>query len=131
MNIREWHHKRWEGKEYREAWTEQAARQDLADLVVRHRVRAGMTQARLAELAGTTQARISDLEAGLGNPTIETLYKVCHGLGIALDIGAKPVADVQGFVELKVVDAHQARSEVVPLDFDTGEWQIVRSRVTA
>ncbi|SRR6266849_4159859 len=49
---------------------------DLADLIVRVRINAGLSQTEFADLAGTTQARISDLEHGAGNPKLATVSRI-------------------------------------------------------
>ena len=49
---------------------------DLADLIVRVRINAGLSQTEFAELAGTTQARISELEHGAANPKLATVSRI-------------------------------------------------------
>lgn len=44
------------------------------------RKKAGMTQADLAEEAGTTQDYISDLERGKSDPTISMLRRIAHAM---------------------------------------------------
>jgi ribosome-binding protein aMBF1 (putative translation factor) len=46
----------------------------------------GLTQAQLAQRAGTKQSDISRLESGSYNPSLEFLGKVAHGLGKTLHI---------------------------------------------
>lgn len=48
----------------------------------RYRHAAAMTQEQLAERSGFTQKYISDLERGLENPTIITIYELALALGI-------------------------------------------------
>lgn len=50
--------------------------------VRRHRHAASMTQEQLAERSGFTQKYISDLERGLENPTVITLYELAQALGV-------------------------------------------------
>jgi transcriptional regulator with XRE-family HTH domain len=52
------------------------------------RKRAGLTQAQLAERAGTTQSVIVGLEHGGSNPTFETLERVLHAAGHRLELTA-------------------------------------------
>lgn len=69
---------------------------NLADDVLRERLKKGWTQSELARRAGTKQANISKLEAGLSNPTYEFLKKVAGALGVNLTIHLgieEPVAD--------------------------------------
>jgi predicted transcriptional regulator len=44
------------------------------------RIRAGLTQAKLAELAGVTQAYIAKIEAGMADPRVSTLEKISNVL---------------------------------------------------
>lgn len=44
------------------------------------RTRVGLTQAKLAELAGVTQAYIAKIEAGLSDPRVSTLEKISNVL---------------------------------------------------
>jgi transcriptional regulator with XRE-family HTH domain len=60
----------------------------LAVLLREHRLAAGLTQAKLAELAGLSTRAIQHLEAGLGQPYAESARRLAEGL--ALD----PVARV-------------------------------------
>ncbi|WP_245296900.1 MULTISPECIES: helix-turn-helix transcriptional regulator [Rhodomicrobium] len=43
----------------------------------------GFTQERFAELSGFTQQYLSDLERGLRNPTIVTIYEIAIALGVS------------------------------------------------
>jgi transcriptional regulator with XRE-family HTH domain len=43
----------------------------------------GFTQERFAEASGYTQQYVSDLERGLRNPTIVTLYHIATALGVS------------------------------------------------
>ncbi len=42
-----------------------------------------LTQAELADLAGTTEATVNRLENGLQRPRISTVRKLAHALGVA------------------------------------------------
>ena len=59
---------------------------DMRKLVGRNAARlrkaADLTQEQLAERAGMSQQYISDLERGLCNPTIVTLYELATALGV-------------------------------------------------
>lgn len=84
MRIRDWHQKRTkENASYAAASAELSLAFSLADLIVNARVARGLSQAELAEAAGTTQATVSHLENAEGNPRLETLGRVFHALGIA------------------------------------------------
>ena len=58
---------------------------DMRKLVGRNfkriRVARGLTQERVSELSGFTQQYISDLERGLRNPTVVTLFELAQALG--------------------------------------------------
>ena len=54
------------------------------------RMRAGMTQAELAERTGLKQSQISALESGRANPTLETLACIAKGLGVEAHFTLKP-----------------------------------------
>lgn len=43
----------------------------------------GFTQETFAEVAGVTQQYVSDLERGLRNPTVVTLYHLASALGVS------------------------------------------------
>src|SRR3712207_6886947 len=54
----------------------------VAASLQRERARAGLSLAELARRAGLAKSTLSQLEAGTGNPSIETLW----ALGVALDV---------------------------------------------
>jgi len=43
----------------------------------------GFTQEQFAEVSGVTQQYVSDLERGLRNPTVVTLYNLASALGVS------------------------------------------------
>jgi len=49
--------------------------------VRRCRIEAELTQEQLSELSGFSQQYISDIERGLRNPTIVSLYELAQALG--------------------------------------------------
>jgi transcriptional regulator with XRE-family HTH domain len=57
----------------------------------------GMSTVALARDSGVARATLAQLEAGRGNPTLETLYALSNTLGVALaDVIAPPsIADVE------------------------------------
>ena len=66
----------------------------IADLVILHRTRTGLTQEDLASRMGTSISAISRLESGFHLPSIETLRKLAGALGgrVKIDIvDIKPV----------------------------------------
>ena len=62
----------------------------------------GFTQERFAEVSGFTQQYLSDLERGLCNPTIVTIYEIATALGVShieivmpdqIDEAESPISD--------------------------------------
>lgn len=64
----------------------------IADLVILHRSRTGLTQETLAERMGTSVSAISRLESGFHVPSIETLRKLAEALGGRVKIDIVDVA---------------------------------------
>jgi predicted transcriptional regulator len=58
-----------------------------ASAVPQGRPRSGLTQRRLAVLAGLPKAKISRIEAGVADPTLSTLGALARTLDIELHIG--------------------------------------------
>ena len=61
-----------------------------AGLLRRARAAAGLTQARLAELAGTTQSAIAAYEAGAREPTVPVLARMVAAAGARLELDVAP-----------------------------------------
>lgn len=61
-----------------------------ASLLRRARAQAGLTQTRLAELAGTTQSAIAAYEAGTREPTVPVLTRLCAAAGSWLTLDIEP-----------------------------------------
>jgi len=59
----------------------------IADLVVLHRTRRGMTQRELARRMGTSETAVARLESGFHLPSTETLRRLAAALGGRLTIG--------------------------------------------
>jgi len=59
----------------------------------RFRVSHGLSQEQLAERSGFTQQYISDLERGLRNPTVVTLFELGQALGATPADLVSPVRD--------------------------------------
>src|SRR5438874_9596100 len=62
-------------------------------LIREARKRAGLTQAELAERAGTTQSVISRLERGATTPSLQTISELVRAAGFDLSIGLFPTDD--------------------------------------
>jgi DNA-binding XRE family transcriptional regulator len=62
------------------------ARYDVASTLLMMRLQSGLTQRRLATCTGIPQDRISDIENGVGNPTLHTLVSLGEALGADVTI---------------------------------------------
>lgn len=62
----------------------------LASAVIGARLRAGLTQAELAERMGTSQSAVARLESGSARPSVATLEKLAHATGSKLRIALEP-----------------------------------------
>ena len=78
----------------------------IADLVILHRSRAGLTQEKLASFMGTSVSAISRLESGFHVPSIDTLRKLAGALGgrVKIDI-----------VDVKPPKKHRRRKRVLAI----------------
>jgi transcriptional regulator with XRE-family HTH domain len=69
----------------------------------RLRAAGGLSTVELARRSGVARATLAQLEAGRGNPTLETLYALANTLGVGLgDVIAPPLAE-----EVEVVRADE------------------------
>jgi len=66
--------------EYQEARSDLELLFAFGDAVLRARLKKDWTQTELARRVGTKQANISRIEAGLANPTLELIQKLCKSL---------------------------------------------------
>lgn len=82
------------------------------ELVREARKRAGMTQAQLAELAGTTQSAIARLESGRRSPSVEQVERLMRLCGFQLIVELAPYDDsdiVQAEALLRLTAPERAR----------------------
>ena len=56
----------------------------FGDAVLEARLKHGWSQTELARRSGTKQANISRIEAGMGNPTLDLIKKICDALDLEL-----------------------------------------------
>jgi transcriptional regulator with XRE-family HTH domain len=63
-------------------------------MIVRIRLRRGLSQEQLAELVGVSRSRIAQIEAGikLHRTSFDVLFRVLHGLGYRYKITATKMA---------------------------------------
>lgn len=57
-------------------------RSALGELLREARLRAGLTQERVAQLAGSASPYVSDIERGIYNPTVGVLVALCRAIGV-------------------------------------------------
>ena len=62
---------------------------DTGALIKKRRSALGVEQRALSEISGVAVHTLSNIEAGNGNPTVETLDRVLHALGMELRIQIK------------------------------------------
>jgi ribosome-binding protein aMBF1 (putative translation factor) len=68
--------------EYQQALEKRKLHFDIANAILRARIRKGWSQEELANLSGLRQSRIANIEAGMANPTVSELQKVFKVLEI-------------------------------------------------
>jgi transcriptional regulator with XRE-family HTH domain len=72
------------------------AAQIVAANLRQHRARARLSLAELARLSGVAKATLSNLEAGMGNPTIQTLWSIANSLGTSFsDLLVEPAEETE------------------------------------
>lgn len=70
--------------------TDSELRRRVGTAVRRERERLGWSAAELARRAGVSKANLSQLEAGAGNPSVETLWALGGALGVAFSALVDP-----------------------------------------
>ena len=86
-------HKKWSrDPEYRQAYDALEPEFELARSLIQVRIRAGLTQAQLAERMNTTQSVVARLESGHAHPSTKTLERVAHSTGTRLRIHFEPLS---------------------------------------
>ena len=86
-----------------------------ASLIKQARLNAGLTQAALAERAGTSQANVAKYEAGRMSPSVSTLERLLHAAGFGLHLEAMPnhtPTDISGSRARKL---RQHRMQIIEL----------------
>jgi transcriptional regulator with XRE-family HTH domain len=64
---------------------------DAGQILKEARLRAQLSQRRLAELAGVTQPTVARVESGLIQPTFERLLELVRACGLDLDVRVVPL----------------------------------------
>jgi uncharacterized protein len=63
---------------------------DVAGLLRRARLAAGLSQAELARRAGTSQPAVARYESGTASPSVRTLERLLHATGLRLRVTTEP-----------------------------------------
>ena len=61
----------------------------MLEIIKQRRLLRGITQQDLADFSGVGLRTIRQIEAGKGNPSIETLSKIADALGLEIDLKVK------------------------------------------
>lgn len=64
---------------------------DAGQILRESRLRSGLSQRRLSELAGVTQPTVARIESGLIQPTFERLLELVRACGLDLDVRVVPL----------------------------------------
>jgi ribosome-binding protein aMBF1 (putative translation factor) len=72
---------------YRREQARLAPYEEIARLVIRHRMELGLTQQELAERVGTSHSAISRIESGRHKTKPETLQRLAHALELRFVMG--------------------------------------------
>ena len=108
MKLNDLDKKLQEKPDYIQAMDELALHFELANAVLRARLRKGWTQTDLAKAVGTKQANISKIEAGLANPTLALVRKITRVL--ELDVWFLPKQPAQALQYSTVVSSTSDQS---------------------
>jgi ribosome-binding protein aMBF1 (putative translation factor) len=79
-----------ERAEYLAAVPEAQLRGELADMLYKMRVEAGLTQTELARRMGSRQSFVSAVERGAKVPTLDTLQRMANAAGQRLKLSLEP-----------------------------------------
>jgi ribosome-binding protein aMBF1 (putative translation factor) len=74
----------------RQEWERTALARAVAVRIVEYRAQHGLSQTALARRLGMKQPAIARLEAGDHNPSLDTLARLAHGLGMEFHIAITP-----------------------------------------
>jgi len=90
MKFREFLERQLEDRAFAALWYETDPSYKAGELLIRLRVRFGLSQAELAEKAGLKRSYIARIESGEANPTVRTLGRILASLGFSLVLDAEP-----------------------------------------
>lgn len=86
MDYRELLQEEMENPEFKQAWDDMELEYKVADLLIKLRSGAGLTQAELAEKAGTTQSAIARMESARILPKLDSLFRIAKICGKDIEI---------------------------------------------
>jgi len=72
---------------YRAEQSRLAPYEEIARLVIKHRMALGLTQQEVAERMGTSHSAISRIESGQHKTSVETLKRLAEALGVRFVVG--------------------------------------------
>ena len=72
---------------YRAEQARLAPYEEIARLVIKHRMALGLTQQQLAERMGTSHSAISRIESGQHKTSVDTLQRLAEALGVRFVVG--------------------------------------------
>ncbi|MGB9888010.1 MAG: helix-turn-helix transcriptional regulator [Moorellales bacterium] len=75
--------------DFKAAWEEFDLEYQVADLLVKLRAEAGLSQEELARRVGTTQSAIARMESGKVVPRLESLAKIARACGKRLELSIR------------------------------------------
>ncbi len=85
MDFKTFKQKLFENPDFREVYEDKSDLSfEISEMVEEARVKAGLTQAKLAEIMGTQQSSIARIESGTTLPSMSFLQKVAEALGTYL-----------------------------------------------
>ncbi|MHA1658558.1 MAG: helix-turn-helix domain-containing protein [Promethearchaeota archaeon] len=73
-------------KEIKQAYENLGPEFALVEIIIKRRIKNGLTQRELAQKIGTKQSAISRLESGMYNPSISFLQKIAEALDVRIKI---------------------------------------------
>lgn len=76
-------------RQIKKAYEELGPEFQIIALLIKRRLKRGLTQSEVARKIGTKQSAISRLESGEYNPTLDFLHKVAEALDARLEISLK------------------------------------------
>ncbi len=80
------HEKLMRNPEFRKGWEARRPARELKSALVAARIKGELTQAEIAERAGTTQSAIARFESGRTNPTLAFMQRLAEALDAKLEV---------------------------------------------